>query len=718
MKARVEIDTHLNNTFMPYAMTTIVDRALPDITDGCKPVHRRILYAMKQKGIVFTRDRAKSSEPVSETMKIHGHGDSSIYDALALMTEQNETLLYPFIDGEGAFGKVYNKDKPSASRYTFCRLNKFAEQMFDNIDKGVVDFIEEGGHKQPLALPTTFPNILIKPNSGISVGMACNFPSFNLGEICKATIAIIEDETCDLTDFITAPDFSTGGEWIKNVQELSNVIENGRGSFRLRSKYLYREEDNCIEVYEIPYSTTADAIIDKVSQIIKGGRFKEIVDIRDETGWDDTLEKEMLKIAIEIKKKANPIVVMEYLFKNSPLESNFSVNMNSLSNNVPSVRGVRETIKLWLEYRKQCVKKALNFDLNKLRKEFVLLKGLQSIVSNIDEAISIIRGAKTDDEAIKSLMNVFNINETQANYIADIKLRNLNEEFINKKLQRLDEVTRLGKETSDTISSEEKINDIIKSQLNSVAKEFIQPRRTQIVEPTEVISIPKEETIENYNCYITLTKEGYVKKHLRPSDSHKVKDGDEITIQEQTTNKAEIVCFTNKGNTYTIKAHTLETTQPSSLGNYIPTLLPLDKDETIIYSIVTTDYEGWVIFGFENGKVAKVPLLQYKSTRTKLQNSYNMNAQLVHISHIIEDGLMLAESSIGKLLIFETKKIASKSSRATQGVNVMKSREDSTMFGLKIIDSSMVQEDIIKYYSTKTLSSVGTFRKSEHKDIL
>lgn len=714
MKSRIEIDQHLENTFMPYAMATIVDRALPDI-DGLKPVHRKILYAMHNKGLTFNKqERAKSTEPVSETMKIHGHGDSSIYEALALMTEQNETLLHPFIDGEGAFGKIYSKDSPAAPRYTFCKLNKFSEEMFDNIHKGVVDFIEEGGHKQPLLLPCSFPNILIKPNNGIAVGEACNFPSFNLIEVCNATKAMLKDSEVDLSQFISSPDFSTGGALIENKAELQKVIETGLGSFVIRSAYTYNESENCIDIYEIPYSTTADSIIDKITQIIRLGKMKDIIDIRDETGWDNEKGKEELRITIDLKKKADPEMVMDYLFKNSPLESSFSVNMNSVYNNVPKVRGVRETLKLWIAFRRNCVKKALTYDLEKYRKEYVLLKGLEIVSVDIDKVVSIIRQSKTEEESIQELKEKFALSETQANYIADIKLRYLNKDYISKKLKRLEEVIKIGKDISSILEDETKLNDIISQKLDEIIAEYGQPRRTVIISSTEEKKVvSKQEIIEDYNCHIMLTKQGYVKKYLRYADeeSHKLKDEDSIVLMTPTVNKSDLIIYTDKANCYTLPVHKLEQTAPSSLGTYIKNTLNIDKEEEIIFSIITTNYEGWLLFTFENGKVAKIPLASYKSTRTKLTNAYNQNSPIVSINYINEDKDFVIASSIDKYLIFNTNQINEKVSRNSQGVQVIKSKKDSITAKCYPLDLEL-EEKTYQYYKGN-IPAVGTFLRKE-----
>lgn len=713
MNKQLEISEHIREVFMPYAMTTIMDRALPNVADGLKPVHRKILYAMDNKGITYKReDRAKSTEPVAETMKIHGHGDASIYEALALLTEQNESLLHPFLDGEGAFGKVYSKDSPSASRYTFCRLNKFTnDTMFCGLDKGVVDFVEEGGHKQPLELPCSFPNILVKPNIGIAVGFACNFPSFNLNEVCDSAIAVLRNQEDEVYNTIKAPDFSTGGDYVLNTTELKKVIDSGRGAFKLRAKYRYIKEQNLIEIYEVPYGVTCDAIVDKVGDIIRLKKHKEILDIRDETGWSIEDNCEKLKITIDIAKKANPEIIMEYLFKNTPLESNFNVNMNSLYKNSPKVRGVKETLRDWCDFRKETVKKELTYDLDKLRKEYKLLIGLTKIIDHIDEVISLIRNAETDEDVISSLMSAFGLDETQAEYVSNIKLKNLNKKWIESKTSRTQEVAKKGKELSSTIEDEVKLSEVIITQLEDIKKEYGKERKTTIITQSNTVTISKEDLIEDYNCYVTLTAEGYIKKTKLSSDMQKTKDGDYVTQQISATNKSNILLFTDKGNVFTLKGYDLKLLTPSVLGTYIPTLISLDSDENVIYMVCTTDFKGNMIFGFENGKVAKVKLSAYNKNRQKLQNSYYMGSKLVCIS-LEQEGLMFAQSSIDKVIIFNPKDIAEKESRTAQGVMVIKSRKNSYMKAMDYIRKDLSQE-AIDYYKV-SLNSVGKNLKKEH----
>lgn len=573
----LELFEHIEPNFMTYAMTTIVDRALPDVRDGFKPVHRKILYSMYNRGITSNRDRAKCSEPISETMKIHGHGDTSIYGALALMTESNESLLHPFIDGEGAFGKAYNRDSPSAARYTFCRLNKFCEDtMFNGLNKNVIDFVEESGHKRPIVLPNTFANILVKPNAGISVGMACNFPSFNLSDVCDTTIRLLRGDSV----IPIVPDFPTGADYIMDSTQLQSVFENGTGSIVLRSKYTYDKENSCIEVYEIPYCTTVDEILDRIEKVVKNGKCKDILDARDETGYDAKEKRDKLKITIDIKPKANPDTVMNVLFKLTPLQSSFSANMNCLVDNRPRVLGVKSIIEEWLKFRKQCLRRELSFDINKLEEEHCRLKGLETILSNLDKAISIIRSSKSETEAMDKLKSHFKLNQAQVEYICTIKLINMNEEWLHKKISKLGDITEQLLLMRNNLDSDDYYKETIIIQLTDIKSKYGQDRRTDIIQEGEVETISNDALIDDYNCTVVFTHD-YVKKNIRYLDKQHMKENDSLLTTIQCNNKDRLLAFTNKGQVFTINVSDIQQCMPSDLGQFQSAIFNL-QDEYIV----------------------------------------------------------------------------------------------------------------------------------------
>lgn len=712
----LELFEHIEPNFMTYAMTTIVDRALPDVRDGFKPVHRKILYSMYNRGITYNKDRAKCSEPISETMKIHGHGDTSIYGALSLMTESNESLLHPFIDGEGAFGKVYNRDSPSAARYTFCRLNKFCEDtMFSGLSKNVIDFVEESGHKRPIVLPNTFPNILIKSNSGIACAMACNFPSFNLSDVCDTTIKILNKE--EVSPIV--PDFSTGADCIYDETQLQSVFDNGTGSIVLRSKYTYDKENSCIEIYEIPYCTTADEILDRIEKVLKSGKCKDVLDARDETGYNAKEKRDRLKIAIDIKPKANPDVVMNVLYKLTPLQSSFSANMNCLVNNKPQVLGVKTIIEEWIKFRKQCLKRELVYDINKLEEECNKLMGLELILNELDLAISLIRCSKSEQEAMDKLQSHFKLNKPQLDYICSIKLINMNEDWLKKKISKLGDLT----EEMNTMRSNAELDSyytqtIIK-QLQEVKAKYGKSRLTTIihedtVETTNDILIPDE------TCAITITKDGYVKKCTRlNTTSHKLKDGDSVILNESCTTKHTILLFTNKGNVHKVFVHTLDQTLPSNLGQYLYSLVQMDKDEKIISVQLTRGYKGCLINVFDNNKLAKVNMssFQTEQKRTTLKNAISLESPLL-AQHIIEDDInILVQSTIDKVLIVNTSDFNPKNTKNVAGDSLIKSKDNSVVkvaYRLSNIDTDKID---VEYYRGKR-GSVGYYLKKTDEIIL
>lgn len=713
---QIEIGDHAREVYMPYAMSTILDRALPDIRDGLKPIHRRILYAMYKAGITYNKDRAKTTEPISATMKIHHHGDSSISDAIALMTEQNENLLHPYIDGEGAFGKVYSKDKPSAPRYTYCRLNRFTEEYFKDLEDNVLQMIgEDKDHLQPVVLSSSFPSILIKNNEGIGCGEACLFFSFNLAEVCDTTIKYIEDKNINLLDTLLSPDFSTGGYILYSKSDLEKIYNTGQGSIRLRAKYRYDKDNNCIDIYEIPYSTTVDAIITKVSDLMKQGKLKDVTDIREETGYNIITKKEEMKITIDIKRNINVDVLMANLFKNTPLETSCSANMNCLVNYEPKVLGIKAILDEWLIFRRECINKSTQNNIDKKSKQLHILKGLEKVLLDIDEAIQIIRHSKSDELIITNLMNKFNIDEMQANEISNMKLRNINQQYILNKIKSIQELEKEVNDLKSVLNNEDKINDIIIQQLQEVKSKYGKPRMTEILYEHEIDEISTDQLIEDYNTKLILTQENYLKKipatSMRGSANIKLKEGDTITSELDSTNKSDILLFSNKQVCYKLYAWQLEDTKPSNLGIYLPQELQLDSDEKIIQIISTTDYQGYLVFAFTNGKIAKIDLSSYstKTQRSKLLNAYANESELINMFYIKENIDILCKSSINKVLITNTSLINSKSSKNSQGNMTLKSKNDSYMDMCVPINNIQGIEDI-EYYRGKT-NAVGSYLK-------
>lgn len=714
---RTEVGEALTEYFMPYAMKTIVDRALPDVRDGLKPIHRRIIYKMYEMGLSHTKPKVKCHPLVGKVLEIHGHGDSSVYEALAMMTNQNESLLHPFIEGEGSFGKVYDTDSPSASRYTYARLNKFSSEMFDGLDKNVVDFIGDD-YKQPIVLPNTFPNILVKPNKGMSVGFACEFPSFNLEETGNATKAFIKDENVDLLPLLNM-DFPTGGTLLYNEAEIRKIYATGKGSVTLRSKY--RFDGQYIEIYEIPYNTTSTAIIKKVNELLlDGNKFKEIVDIRDESEFNVEADKEELKIVIEVKKNTDVDTLMSKLYKFTPLQKAFSCNMNCLVNNRPMTLGVKAILKEWLQFREECIKRSLLFDINKKSKQLHNLKGLEKVLLNIDNVIKIIRETKQENQVLPNLMSRLDIDEIQAQYIAEIKLRNLNEEYI---IKRTSEIIALEKELDELkgkANSPEAIRDIIISQLDHVVNTYKQPRKTTIVSANEVEELKPEIQIQDYNTRIFVTKDGYVKKipltGLRSSSSHNLKDGDSIINEFDSTNKSEILFFVSgkEGNrVYKQRAYELDDHKVSTLGTYVYSLFGLNKEDTIHYVCSTVDYSEDLLIGFEDGKLARISMKESgyytKQNRKKLEKGFSDKATPVFFKLISEDIDLLAISDINKAILMNTSNFSTKASRGTAGQFMQRQKNDSKTIGFYTPDQCTLESP--EYYKTQS-SGVGKYLKA------
>ncbi|HEY8345649.1 MAG TPA: DNA topoisomerase (ATP-hydrolyzing) subunit A [Bacillota bacterium] len=707
------VDT-LEQNYMPYAMSVIVSRAIPEI-DGFKPSHRKLLYTMYKMGLL-TGARTKSANVVGQTMKLNPHGDMAIYETLVRLTRGHDALLHPYIDSKGNFGKQYSKDmRFAAPRYTEVKLDKICEEIFRDLEKDAVDFVDnyDGTMKEPTLLPTTFPNILVNANQGIAVGMASNICSFNLKEVCTATIEYIKDENVNIEEYLLAPDFSSGGELIYNKQEIMNIYRTGKGSFKLRAKYRYDQINNCVEIYEIPYTTTVEAIMDAIVDLVKSGKAKEITDVRDETDLNG------LKITLDLKKNTDPDGLMKKLYRFTPLQDSFNCNFNILVNGKPIVMGVKQILKAWTAFRINSIKRQTLFDLHKKQDQLHLLIGLKEILLDIDKAIKIIRETEEEKEVIPRLMQGFAIDQIQAEYIAEIKLRNLNKEYI---LNRLADVERLTEEIAAlqaTYESEDKIKEIIQEQLATVAKKYGKPRRTQLISEEQVEEITVEHLIDDFNLKLFLTKENYLKKvaltSLRSNPGHKLKDDDFFVQEVESKNKADLLLFSNKHTVYKMKIYDLPDCKASSLGEYLPNLLELEEDERIIHLVATEDYRGYILFAFENGKMAKIDLASYatKTNRKKLANAYSDLSPLVKIINLQEDRELVAISSINKVLIFNTANINPKSTRDSQGVQVLKGKNDSKLVALKELTEVTFTD--LDYYRTKNIPAIGCYLKDEDK---
>lgn len=707
------VDT-LEQNYMPYAMSVIVSRAIPEI-DGFKPSHRKLLYTMYKMGLL-NGPRTKSANVVGQTMKLNPHGDMAIYETMVRLTRGHNALLHSFVDSKGNFGKHHSKDMQfAAPRYTEVKLNKICVEIFKDLDKNTVDFIDnyDGTLKEPVLLPTTFPNVLVNANQGIAVGMASNICSFNLKEVCEATIGLIQNREIDLTQIIKAPDFSTGGQLIYDQKEIRHIYDNGRGSFKVRAKYKYDPQNNCIEIYEIPYSTTAEAIIDSIIDLIKAGKVKDITDVRDETDLDG------LKITLDIKKSTDPDGLMNRLYRFTPLEDSFSCNFNILIKGRPRVMGVKEILLEWLDYRINCIKRRTKFDIDQKAKKLHLLQGLKKILLDIDKAVKIVRETEQDSQVIPNLMQGFEIDFEQAEFIAEIKLRNLNKEYI---LNRVAEVDNLQQEIAalkELYQNEAQIKEVIIKELEDIAKRFGQPRRTELIHVDHIETITTEHLIEDYNLKLFLTEQNYLKKiplvSLRANPEHKLKEDDLIIQEVETHNKADLLLFSDKQTVYKLKIYDINDCKASSLGDYLANLLELEADEKIIYLVATDDYKGHLLFAFENGKIAKIDLASYatKTNRRKLANAYSGSSKLVRMAYLETDRELVAFSSINKVLIFNTANINPKTTRNSQGVQVLSAKKGSRMTAVKELDE--VQFTDPDYYRTKNIPAIGYFLKNEDR---
>ena len=640
---------------MPYAMSVIVSRAIPEI-DGLKPSHRKLLYTMYKMGLLKGQ-KTKSANVVGQTMKLNPHGDMAIYETLVRLTTGNMALLHPLVESKGNFGRVYSRDmKFAAPRYTEVKLATVSEELFRDIDKDTVDFADnyDGTMKEPVLLPSTFPNILVNPNQGIAVGMASNICSFNLREICKAAIAYIKYDDIDLMKYLKAPDFSTGGQLILNEQEMRKIYETGRGSFKIRAKYRYDKKNSCVEVYEIPYTTTTEAIIEAVASIIKTGKMKDITDIRDET------DLEGLKITIDIKKNSDPDDIMNKLFKLTPLQDSFGCNFNILIGQKPMVVGIREILDYWIQFRMECIRRKSEFDIKKKSETLHLLTGLSKILLDIDKALKIIRNTEQDSQVVPNLMKGFGIDKVQAEFIAEIKLRNLNKEYILRQTADIEKLKNEIEDLKDIVARDARVLEIICSQLEEISRKYGQDRKTEIISEEHIEEVTPDNFIEDYNVRIFLTDQGYIKKipliSLRSAGEHKLKDDDFIIQEAETRNKAELLLFSNKCVVYKAKIYEFPDSKASQLGDYLINILDLEPGEKIIKMHTTDDFTGYFLFAYESGKMSKVPVSSYatKTNRKKLANAYYAGSPLVDIYFLEEDADFAAFSSIDKVLVFDT----------------------------------------------------------------
>ncbi|MDO4494572.1 MAG: DNA topoisomerase (ATP-hydrolyzing) subunit A [Clostridiaceae bacterium] len=665
------IDT-LENNFMPYAMSIIMSRAIPEI-DGFKPSHRKILYTMYKMGLL-TGNRSKSANIVGRTMQLNPHGDAAIYETMVRLSKGYEALLHPYVDSKGNFGKAYSRDMMwAASRYTEAKLDKICAELFTDIDKDTVDFVDnyDNTMKEPVLLPVTFPSVLVNANTGIAAGMASSICSFNLAEVCQTTIELIKNPKHDVSETLKGPDFAGGGFLVYDNAVMDEIYRTGRGGFKVRAKYSYDKSNGCIDITEIPPTTTSEAIIDKIVEKIKAGSIKEISDIRDET------DKNGLKITIDIKKGTDPEKLMKKLYDSTPLQDTFSCNFNVLIKGKPRVLGVAELLGEWIDFRTDCVRRRTAFDLKRATDRLHLLRGLEKILLDIDKAIKIIRNTEEESEVVPNLMIGFKIDKIQAEYVAEIKLRHLNKEYILKRLQDIEKLETAIADLNDILNSPKRVKQIIIFELKEVIKKYSMPRKTEIIYSNEIDDTPVAEEIPDYPVHLFFTREGYFKKitplSLRMSGANKLKDGDEIVQTFETTNAKELLFFTNKCQVYKTNASVFEDSKASVLGDYIPAKLEMDDGETPIYLAVTDDYGGYMMFFFENGKAAKVDMKAYQTLtkRKKLIKAFSDKSPVAALMYIREDKELVVSSSAGRHLLVNTAVILPKTTKDTIGVGVM-----------------------------------------------
>ena len=703
----------LEINYMPYAMSVIVSRAIPEI-DGFKPSHRKLLYTMYKMGLL-KKDRVKSANIVGQTMQLNPHGDAAIYETMVRLAKGNETLLHPFVDSKGNFGKVYSRDMAyAASRYTEAKLDAICEEIFKDIDSDTVDMVDnyDGSLKEPSLLPTTFPNVLVSANQGIAVGMASNICSFNLKEICDTAIALMDDPDHDILETLPGPDFSTGAELLFDEAATREIYQTGRGSFKLRAKWRYVKEGNLIEITQIPYSTAAEVIMDKVADLIKNGKIKEIADMRDESDLGG------LKLTIDLKRGVDPEKLMQKLFRQTPLQDSFACNFNILIAGMPKVMGVGEILEEWTAWRMDCIKRRLFFQIGKKEERLHLLKGLERILLDIDKAIRIIRETELESEVIPNLMIGFGIDEVQANYVAEIKLRNINKEYILRQTRAIEDLEREIAELQDILGSNRKVKGVIKQELKAVSDKYGQPRKTEIIYQTEQIEPEDEaEDIPDYPVTLFVSREGYIKKitaqSLRMSGEQKFKEGDSLDFSVETTNRAELLVFTNQYQCYKTRLSDFEDGKASQLGDYLPQKLGMEPGESVVQVLLPGDYKGHALFFFENGKAAKVPLSAYetKTNRKKLTGAYCDKSPLKTAMVLTADEPVAVYTTDGRAAVFSTAQLLPKTTRNTQGVSVVSLKKKAAVsFVTTAAKSGIVN---LSRYRTRTLPTAGALLKEE-----
>ena len=704
----------LEQNYMPYAMSVIISRAIPEI-DGFKPSHRKLLYTMYKMGLL-NGARTKSANIVGQTMRLNPHGDAAIYETMVRLSKGYDALLTPFVDSKGNFGKVYSRDMSfAASRYTEAKLSPICAEVFRDIDQDTVEFADnyDGSMKEPTLLPTAFPNVLVSGNTGIAVGMASQICGFNLGEVCQTAIEFLQDPECDIFATMPAPDFSTGGEIVYDRAEMEAIYNTGRGSFKVRSRWRHLPKENIIEIYEIPYSTTSEAIVDKVAELIKAGKIKEINDMRDETDLSG------LKLAIDLKRGTDPEKLMQKLFKLTPLMDSFACNFNILIAGNPKVMGVREILGEWCAWRMECVRRRVYFDLSRKKEKLHLLKGLEQILLDIDKAIAIIRNTELESEVIPNLMMGFGIDRIQAEFVAEIKLRNINREYILKRVSETEELERAIAELEDTLKSRRKIKSIIISELRAIIKKYPSPRKTGIVYASEIEEFEETDTVEDYPVTVFLSNEGYIKKitplSLRMSGEQKFKDGDGLKLSFEATNRTELLVFTDRQQVYKTRLSDFEDTKASALGTYLPGKLSMDEGEKVKAVIRPGDYKKNLLLFFENGKAARLDIAAYetKTNRKKLINAYSDKSPLAAAFTISEDINVAMFSSDGRAVVFNTSLLQPKTSRSTQGVAVMSLKKNH-----RLVTAAPLEETVIKNvsrYRVRSLPAAGALLRDEDR---
>ena len=698
----------LKNNYMPYAMSVIISRALPEI-DGFKPSHRKLLYMMYKRGLLSPdKERSKSANVVGETMKLNPHGDQAIYDTLVRLTRGNEALLHPYIDSKGNFGKQYSsKMHYAAPRYTEVKLENICNELFRDIDKETIDLVPNYDNTmlEPSLLPVTFPTVLVNSNTGIAVSMASNVCPFNLEEVCETTIALMKNPGHDITSTLKGPDFPGGGLMLYDEDELKKIYETGRGSIKIRSKYNYDKSANCLEITQIPYTTTIEAIIDKIVDLVKQGKIREVSYIRDETDIDG------LKIAIDLKRGVDPDKLMQKLYRLTPLQDSYPCNFNILIAGTPKVMGVREILTEWTAFREECVQRRTYHDLQKKKDKLHLLEALSKILLDIDKAIKIIRETENEEDVVPNLMIGFGIDEIQAEYVAEIKLRNINKQYILRRIEEVDKLKADIAEMEDILNDKKKIRKIIIAELRDVIKNYAQPRKTMFYFKSDIEEDESIDDTPDYPVNLFVSASGYFKKitpqSLRMSSEHKLKEGDFISQNFESTNKTDLIFFTDRAQVYKSKASAFDDTKASVMGDYIPAKLAFDENENLKTLVPTTDYSGYVIFFFENGKAAKVPLKSYetKTNRKKHANAYSSKSPLVAAIFTAEDKDVLLRTTSGHALVFNTGMILPKATRDSQGVQVVTLRKNALLASAEIVEGEQLTE--LSKYRAKSVPSAG-----------